>query len=588
MKTYTVSITSKDTAVRTHLAAIFNYLCKQQLTAAGLKPSIVATGRVLQGEVIIYTDTAYDTLRAELFISNAAKTVNLFNTDNGNFESYTDSEKEKLALMLKSQDKAVKLYYDAIKALMKLGVYPPYSMQEDLIKQASTFKLADEQEEQELNSLITENVKGSDLQTGSWVWKAVTETRNDRPLRKSLTLLAVALRQNGIANAEDLRLITSTFSHKMYTIGNDEIKRIALQDEVNNAANIRNISIAYIPLYNSTEAYLTAVLHSLYAPAAYYIKMIHYHCTAADSTVRYDLRFNNVAPLQTILNQTVSNTVLFEEFKKFILDNIQTFEAIIAQLLIEIPTLVKKWRGSTAEITYPTTYDELQIYYEYQNIDIDTLDALLAIEADTSNIVAQLKQVKDAGVRGDYDKVPYDIACKGLTNIKKFGNHKLTPKQLQVIERRVQSLNKTIEMSKDIDAAACIEIATTLKNNHKQRMNNVISNIVDSTLRYGICSQKQLDTMKLALVGYQQEVEQSAKKTEQKQGQQGIMFNIPGMPLVPAQQQAAKEEQQDDTENTVVTTDEAAKIVQTRTESAYKSAFGIIDDDDDDDNNSPW
>ena len=582
MKVYAAKINNTDQEVRAQLAVIFNYLIKQQLLASKMSDNVIASGRILQGEVTIYAESTYDSIRAELFINNAISTVNLFSTDNGDFESYTDKEKEKLHILLKSTKREVKDFYAALKNLMKLGVYPPYSMQDDLMTQASTFKLENEQEEQELNSLIAENIKGSDLQTASWAWKNITESRNDKPLRKSLTILAVALKEKGIENEEEMIVNTKTFSRKVYSIGTKELKRIALQSEVDNAANITNMIVDYVPIYTPVEAYLTAVLHSLYAPSSFYLEHIYYNCTSTDSSVPYALRFGNVAALYQLTHNNISNAVLAEKYKAFVLNNIPTFEKLITELLPLLPTLVKKWKNSNITITYPEDYNGLQAYYEYQNVDMDTLDSLLAIDSVQDNVVEQLKRVKEAGVRGDYDKVPYDIACKGLNNIKRKGAHGLSAKQLAVITKKIQSLDKTAAMSKEINAEECIEVANAIKNNHKARMNNVVSNIVESTLRYGICSQKQLDVMKLALVQYQQQVEQGQQKASQLDNKlTDMMFNVPGMSMEPTVQ--VQESTTSAVEEPVVTKKDAQTILEKQAESAYKGAYDDDGDEDDDD-----
>lgn len=548
-----------------HLQSIFIYNLNKQLEANGLSTTNVIPYTVMQGFVQTDCASSYDKIRVDQIVATVVRQLNLFDTENGNFENYTDAEKENLRRLLteRNSDSKKHVYYKAIKELMKQKIYPPYSLQETLINEAMDFVKADIVEETEPEETILKHVS---LQTSSWLWTRVVNVFPNNPLRKEAVYLATELDALGIESIEELNLMTSTLYKFITLIGAGDCYRIAIQPEVANIANIRNAIRKKIEVYQTiTDKYLTCCVAALFARNMSSIKTIYEILNSTTCNINYDLRFSDLKALAEIADNHISQNLVEERWAKFVVANRDVVANIITAIGLKAKQLYPLWKASREVITYPEDFDELQVYYEGQNLDIDTLSNLLSIDAEEGDIKQMLQVIKKAGVKHPSEKLAYDIATQMLKR-----KTSLSDKQYAIIEKRYSSIMKTAEMAKTIDAEECMRLATELNAKFKGQLNATAESIVNSTLRYGICSERQLEVLRLTYLKLTSEQGGQQEQNTPQMSADGLMFNLPtAQPTVAPKVEQTDAEKKEEAQLRSTTKHNMTKDIK----DAYRRAF---------------
>lgn len=562
----------------TSLQSIFIYQLNKQLEANGLSTKSVIPYTVMQGNITLDCSSSYDEIRVEQIVNTIIRQINLFDIENGNFEEYTDVEKKKLNRLLTDRNPDTKkhIYYKAIKELIKQKIYPPYSMQRALIQEAEEFVRADITEE----DFNTTGIKLSDMQLNSWLWTRVVKIFPNNPLRKEATYLATELSTLGINSIEELQLLTTNTFKRMYFVGTADCHRIAIKPEIANMNNLRNVLVRRIDVYKSqTDKFLTAACNCLFARNIKAVNTLYEILNDVNCTVDYELRFADLKQLSEIADYRISQSLAEEKWAKYIVANRDIVANILTRIGLNAKRLLPLWKVSMEEIVYPEDFDELQVYYEGQGLDIDTLSTLMSIDAEEGNTKAMLQAIKKAGVRHPSEKLAYDIATQSL----KKKQITLSDKQYAIIEKRYNSLMKTLEMSKTIDAEECIKIATELDTKFNSQLNDVVKGIIASTLRYGICSERQLEVMRMTYVTLTAKTEKADTNNNGPQvGANGLMFNLPDTVVSPVNNQT-------NTESTPeIDKHFAAEVKTNMTADAYRNAFGDTAHSESSSNDSIW
>lgn len=561
------------------LQTIFIYNLNKHLESNSLAAKNVIPYSVMQGCVTLDCSSSYDEIRTEQIVNTVVRTINLYGTENSNFEEYTDREKEKLHRLLteRNSDSKKQAYYKAVKELMKQRVYPPLSVQKALIQEAKDFEAADETEETE--------IKQGNLQTNSWLWTRIVSVFPNNPLRKEATYLATELELLGIKGIEELTLLTTHLTKRMLFVGTTSCCRLAIKSEAENVNNIRNIMSKQIEIYKTqTDKYLTAACSALFTRNVNNVKTMYEILKDVNCKLDYELRFSDLTQLSKITDYRTSAGLAEEQWIKFILANKDIIANILTAIGLHAKQLLPLWRVSMEEIEYPESFDELQVYYESQGLDIDTLSELMSIDAEEGNTKQMLQTIKKYGVRHQSDQLPYDIALQAL----KKKQITLSEKQYAIIEKRYKSIMKTQEMSKTIDASECLKLANELDRRFKGQLNKTTESIVNSTLRYGICSERQLEVMRLSYVALTTAAEKTntAEKTDGiKIGESGLMFGLPDKPAAPptSTKPNASEEETYTDEDELTKTTKSNLITD-----AYKHAFSEGSSTSNQDSDSIW
>ena len=559
------------------LQSIFIYNFNKQFNANGLDTKTVIPYSVMQGYVTLDCQSSYDEIRAEQIVNTIVRQINLFDTENGNFEEYTEAEKTKLHRLLtdRNPDTKKQIYYKAIKELIKQKVYPPLSLQKTLIQEAEEFTKADDFDE----NTGTVEIKQGDLQLNSWLWTRVVNVFPNNPLRKEAVYLATELNAAGIKGIEELNLLTTNIYKRMFFIGTSECYRIAIQPEIQNMNNIRNVLARRIDIYKTqTDKYLTIACGVLFTRNLQNIKLLYEILNDTNCNIDYDLRFSDLKTLSEIADSRISNSLAETKWAQYVVANKNIVANILTAIGLATKRLYPLWKMSREEVTYPESFDELQIYYEGQGLDIDTLSALMSIDAEEGNTKAMLQAIKKAGVRHPSDQLPYDIATQAL----KRKQISLSEKQYAVIEKRYNSLMRTAEMAKTIDADECLKLANELNKRFAGQINDTVKNIVNSTLRYGICTERQLEVMRMSYVTLTSDTEKEKKPAGPQIGANGLMFNLPDTPIAQADRTATSEPLPE------TDTSFAQMVKNNMTEDAYRNAFGSTTHSETSNNDSIW
>lgn len=561
------------------LQSVFIYLLTKQLDANSLDTTTVIPYSALQGYVTLDCASSYDEIRVEQIVNTVARQINLFDTENGNFEEYTDSEKAKLNNLLtkRNSDSKKHVYYKAIKELIKQKIYPPYSMQRTLIQEAEEFAKADDFDE---TTDIVE-IKQGDLQMNSWLWTRVVNVFPNNPLRKEAVYLASELSAVGIKGIEELSLLTANTFKRMFFVGTPDCHRLAIKSEVENMNNLRNVISKRIDIYKTqTDKFLTVACAALFTRSIPSVKAMYDILNDVNCNIDYDLRFSDLSILAEITDYRVSSNLAEGKWAQYVVANRNIVANILTAIGLRVKQLYPLWKVSTEDVDYPEDFDELQVYYEGQGLDIDTLSVLMSIDAEEGDTKHMLLVIRKNGVRHPSDKLPYDIAVQAL----KRKQITLSDKQYAIIEKRYNSIMKTTEMSKTIDAAECMKVAQELERRFKGQLNKTVENIVNSTLRYGICTERQLEVMRMAYVSLTAEAEKETSKSAGKGiqiGDGGLMFNLPSTPVQNAPQAPTEPKPEEDVEFT-------QQVKTNMTTDAYRNAFGDTSHSDSSNNDSIW
>lgn len=588
MKELILKVNERPEKLHTAFQTIFIYTLNTQLQQAKMSVTSVSPYTIMKGKVILNCTSPYDAIRAEQLVNNAVRVINLFSSENNDFTFATDDELKLLSDFFNQRtgDKQKLNYLKAIKTLRKEGVYPSLSLQKSLLQEAVTTMQSKDVSNIE-NSSVNE-IKQGDLQINSWLWTRVVNAQPTNPLRRETVLVTTHLSELGIKGIEELTLMTTNFFKHVMFIGTQELCRLAIQEEVNNSANIKNIFTKRIEIYeNQYDKYLTACCSALLTRNLLSVYQIYEMLSNPNNPVPYEMRFPDLNELHNACDRTASHTIMEERWIKIILSNIDVVENIMTALNNHVERLLPLWRGSTVKVDYPANFDVLQMQYENMGLDIDTLDTLLSIDVEEGNVKKMLTTIKKAGVHSQYDKLPYDIAVQAL----KKKQISLSEKQMAIIEKRYNSIMKTVEMSKNIDADECIKIATELLNQFGDKLNKTVEQIAQNTLRYRICSERQLEVLRLALVELSTEKDKQTQASLPAAGitvgttgamsaamSAGLMFNLPSEPPTKAVNVM------EDSANKELVQETKKKL----TADAYKSAFGDDDEPEETDTDSIW
>lgn len=561
MKQLNLKVKDFTAEAKQHLQTIFIYCLNNQLNSNGIAISSVIPYRAMEGIVQLNCASSYDEIRTEQIVNTVFRQVNLFDTENGDFEQYTESEKQKLTNLLSKRnfDNKRQQYYKAIKSLMKLKVYPPYSMQEALIREALDFD-KENTTDAEANVINLHN----NLHLNSWVWKHVVNTSALNPLRKEAIYVATELSTLGIKSIEEVQMMTNTTLKRIVLIGDESCNRIATRQEVANITNIRNAIHYKQEIYETVQdKYLTCCLAAMYTSnVSNNIRYIYDILNDPTCNISYELRFSDLRKLSELTAYNISIKLVEEKWSDFLLANRDITANILTAIGLNAKRLFPYWQTSKEPVVYPEDFDELQVYYESQNVDIDVLSTILSIDAEVCDVKKMLQTIKKYGVKHTSDQLPYDIA----TQMLKRKQTSLSDKQFAIIERRYNSIMKTLEMSKTIDANECLRLANELNSRFKDSMNNTVENIVNSTLRYGICSEKQLDVLRNAYVTLASNNDTQAANNGPVITDNGLMFNLPNN----AANNTVSKQNVTEKNNDLL----AQTTKHNMAEDAYKNAFG--------------
>lgn len=575
MKELTFEINDFGKTANQLLKTVFMYIISYQLEQANLSTKCVIPYSVMQGKVILECEQEYDEIKATQLVFSLVHKINLFSVDNQDFINFTTEEKEQLKVLLAStcDNRLKQNYYRAIKELRKLKLYPPISMQKTLVAEAATFDII--KNTMPKVSDVGLNIKQGDLQTGSWLWSRVVEKIPANPFKKEASILAGSLAALGIEGIEELQLLTSTYHRFIMHVGTAKCCRLALQSEVENVKNIKNIFSKRFEIYNTQlDKYLTVMCSVLLTNNLTALSVIYEILNNINCTIPFDLRLPDLKELAEVSNKTISFRLIEDKWIKIICANEEIIKRILTTINENVKNLYVLWQDSRKKFDYPENLDSLQVYYENQNIDIDELNILLSIDAEEGNITQMLTTIKNAEVRCEYDKLPYDIAVAALK--KKTS---LTEKQLAIIEKRYNSILRTQELSKFINADECVNIATELLNKFGHKLNPIVKNIAQQTLRYGICSERQLEVLRLSIVTLNTELELARNnKLNTNTVEQNFMFSLPATLSNPTlTQNDIGEQDVQDTQNNQYSPVNQTLIKDTQIhliEDAYKQVYG--------------
>lgn len=556
------------------LQSIFIYNFNKQFNANELDPKTVIPYSVMQGYVTLDCPSSYNEIRAEQIVLTIVRQINLFDAENGNFEEYTEAEKTKLHRLLtdRNPDSKKQIYYKAIKELIKQKIYPPISLQKTLIQEAEELTKADIDE----SDSDTTEIKQGDLQLNSWMWTRIVNVFPNNPLRKETVYLATELNALNIKSIEELKLLTNTVYKRMFFVGTADCYRIAIQPEIQNINNLRNVLSRRIDIYKSqTDRYLTLMCGILFGRNLSNVKTIYELLNDANCNIDYDLRFSDMKTLSEIADPRLSQSLVESKLSQYVVTNRNIVANILTAIGLAAKRLYPLWKMSCEEVTYPEDFDELQVYYEGQGLDIDTLSTLMSIDAEEGNTKAMLQAIKKAGVKHPNDQLAYNIATSAL----KRKQITLSEKQYAVIEKRYNSLMRTAEMSKTIDAAECLRLANELNDKFSGQLNDTVKNIIESTLRYGICTERQLEVLRMTYITLTSDLTKDKSKVGPQIVANGLMFNLPD--TTPTQQPHEEVQPKSDTNF-------AAEVKNNMTEDAYRSAFGSSTSSETSNSDSIW
>lgn len=525
MKELSVDVkTYADKKTQDNLRVVFIHTLKNQLELVKLEETCVIPYSVMSGKIMLECKSSYEEIQAQAAVQNAVKTINLFGPENGDFENNTLAEKNNLERLFadKKLDSKEKTYLQAIKRLIQSKLYPPRSLQEELVKRAEGY---------DLTKLSFEDVMSrKTIITDNWLWTRIVQSKPGNPLKECVKKLAAKLSELCIDRVEDLTVLTQRLSIKVNYIGTAELHRLPTKDEFDNMKNIRNVYVEYEELYpNQLDKYLTCLCATLMTRNLNYVNTIYNILNDTNCTIPYEYRLPDLTELQNVSASNVSYAIIENKWTDYIMRHLDTIEKLVDLITGALEYLVPKWKANIDGVTYIDGYDGLQVYYESIGYDLDTIDALLSIEPQVMDMSQMLKDIIKANSHSDFDKMAYDIATKALNNLKRTGNHNLSSKQLGILDKRYASIKKTWELEKTVDKNECVLIARELKTKYGPRMNGVVKNIVEYTLNYQICSQKQLEVMRLALVQLDNEAKKPVEQKKPEVNKDGLIFNIPGM-----------------------------------------------------------
>lgn len=579
MKEVQVTVNQYPVNLQPNFLIVFKYLLNTQLKQLGISSTCVIANNLFNGKITLNCESAYDEIRVEQLVYNAIRTLNKFSSDNTSSAGLRDT----IVLLSKNcHSKNEISYYRTLRELFDAKYYPPASMQEAINLKLKAQVEEDKQAKIQESLERLGHLKETSLATGTWLWQNIIMKKSDESLARAIALLCESLTILGIKSVEELNVLTKNVTKNVMFIGTPDFYRIATQQEVENAAKIKNIFTRKASVYSILEdKYLTLAASLLLTrnlnSAVHIVDILN----SQNCTIPFSIRFKNINKLTELAQSNVQQSLLVPILEKIVNDDIDTIVNILTTINLKAEHLIPYWRSSVAEVEYPFNMDAVQVYYEQQNVDIDTLDALLSIEPEEGDVKKMLQAIKKFGVHCSYDELPYDIATKAL----KKKNYVLSAKQLAIVEKKYASIMRSVDMAKNVDAEECVAIATELDVNYKNKLNDTVKSIISSTLRYRICTERQLEVLRNALVGL--------KATETAQKQQvivgapvgGTMFALPTNNTTAKTKEETFEEP-DDTEE--VDPVNVKAVTARATTDAYKAAYGGAGQNVSDTSDSIW